>query len=363
MRLTAWFMPIALLFSTGSAIAQEFNLDVGDTFSFGIPSNAYGAAANQAGEWFSLNGGPPYAFTLNDINGNPTAVTTDCQVTGNGLGDFSFDNVLTSGDDELLMDDLQDVGGVGSTATWTFSGLVPGAYNVFTYAWAPDNGTYTTNITPGGTMDTQVSGGSWPGGHALGTTHALHCVTVDSSGTLVLEVVTATGFGSVNGFQLVPKSSACGGAVPWTAFCFCDGAGTAAPCGNLGGSGNGCANGADPAGANLVATGSATPGGLALEASGLVPGQPGLYFQGDNEVNGGLGVSFGDGLRCAGGAVVRLQILTASTTGTSATTVDLFVAGGITPGDIKSYQLWYRDPAGSPCGAGFNLTNGITVVW
>ena len=363
MRLTLRFIPIALLFSTGNAVAQEFNLDVGDTFSFGIPSNAYGAAANQAGEWFSLNSGPPYAFTLNDINGNPTAVTTDCQVTGNGLGDFSFDNALTSGDDELLMDDLQDVGGVGSTATWTFSGLAPGAYNVFTYAWASDNGTYTTNITPGGTMDMQVSGGSWPGGHALGTTHALHCVNVDSTGTLVLEIATATGFGSTNGFQFVPKSSACSGTGPGTAFCFCDGSGSAAPCGNTGAGGNGCANGSSPNGANLLATGSATPGGLTLEASGLVPGQPGLYFQGDNEINGGQGITFGDGHRCAGGGVVRIQVVSASAGGTSSTTDDIFAEGGIVPGDTKSYQLWYRDPAGSPCGAGFNLTNGVTVNW
>ncbi|MDP6539236.1 MAG: hypothetical protein QF903_03125 [Planctomycetota bacterium] len=358
---SSWW--VALLVAPASAAAQEFNLDVGDATTFGIPSSAYGAAAGQAGEWFSLNGGPPYAFTLDDVHGTTTSVVTDCQVMGNGLGDYSSDNALTSGDDELLMDDLQDVGGVGSTAIWTFSGLAPGAYNVFTYAWAPDVATYTTNITPGGTSDTQVSGGPWPGGHALGTTYALHCVTVDSAGVLVLEIATATGFGSVNGFQLVPKSTACGGGAPGVAFCFCDGGGTAAPCGNTGAAGNGCANGSVSAGANLTATGAPVPDGLVLEAVGLVPGQPGLYFQGDNEINGGLGVTFGDGLRCAGGGVVRLQVVAATTAGTSATTVDLFVTGGITPGDTRSYQLWYRDPASSPCGTGFNLTNGVTVDW
>ncbi|MAF66994.1 MAG: hypothetical protein CMJ84_15225 [Planctomycetes bacterium] len=363
MRCHRWWLSTALLVAPLSASAQEFNLDVGDTTTFGVPSSAYGAAAGQAGEWFSLNGGPPYAFTLDDIHGTTTGVVTDCQVTGNGLGDYSSDNALTLGDDELLMDDLQDVGGAGSTAIWTFSGLAPGAYNIFTYAWAPDVATYTTNITPGGTGDTQVSGGPWPGAHALGTTYALHCVIVDPSGVLVLEIVTASGFGSVNGFQLVPKSSACGGGGPGTAFCFCDGASVPAPCGNTGGAGNGCANGSDPAGANLLATGSATPGGLTLEADGLVAFQPGLYFQGDNEINGGAGATFGDGLRCAGGGVVRLEIVAASAAGTSSTTADLFVEGGIAPGDTRSYQLWYRDPAGSPCGSGFNLTNGVTVDW
>jgi hypothetical protein len=33
------------------------------------------------------------------------------------------------------------------------------------------------------------------------------------------------------------------------------------------------------------------------------------------------------------------------------------------PGDVKRYQIWYRDPQGSPCGAQFNLSNGMEIVW
>jgi hypothetical protein len=32
-------------------------------------------------------------------------------------------------------------------------------------------------------------------------------------------------------------------------------------------------------------------------------------------------------------------------------------------GDTGCYQFWYRDPVGSPCGAGFNLTNAYTITW
>ena len=35
---------------------------------------------------------------------------------------------------------------------------------------------------------------------------------------------------------------------------------------------------------------------------------------------------------------------------------------GVVPGsgEVKHYQFWYRDPTG-PCGAGFNLSNGLSI--
>ena len=100
-----------------------------------------------------------------------------------------------------------------------------------------------------------------------------------------------------------------------------------------------------------------------LEGNSLVAGQPGLYFQGNNAVNGGSGNQFGDGLRCAGGSVIRLQVRSADSAGRSETTTNLVQAGGVVGGDIRRYQLWYRDPATSPCGFLFNLTNGVQVVF
>ncbi len=102
---------------------------------------------------------------------------------------------------------------------------------------------------------------------------------------------------------------------------------------------------------------------LTLIASGLDPSQPGLYFQGDNRIAGGAGILFGDGLRCAGGGIVRLQVRAASATGESATTASIATLGGVLPGDVKRYQLWYRNPVASPCGSGFNLSNGYELTW
>lgn len=150
-----------------------------------------------------------------------------------------------------------------------------------------------------------------------------------------------------------------------TTLCFGDGSGTDCPCGNTGSPGRGCANGSTPDGALLVAIGgsSVSASTLALSVEGAVPGQPGLFFQGEQVLNGGLGVPFGDGLRCTGGNVRRLEVRFADGAGAAQTTVDLASAGGVSPGDTRRYQFWYRDPVGTPCGVGFNLSNAAEVVW
>jgi uncharacterized membrane protein len=147
-------------------------------------------------------------------------------------------------------------------------------------------------------------------------------------------------------------------------YCFGDGSGVTCPCGNAGASGAGCANSAG-AGATLSRSGEASvsSSNLVLESTGLVSGQPGLYFQGNNAINAGSGNTFGDGLRCAGGSVIRLQVRAASAAGASSTTVNIATKGGASVGDIRRYQLWYRDPSTSPCGSGYNLTNGVEVTW
>ena len=147
-------------------------------------------------------------------------------------------------------------------------------------------------------------------------------------------------------------------------YCFGDGSGVACPCGNVGASDAGCANSAG-AGATLSRNGDASVSSstLVLESVGLVSGQPGLYFQGNNAINAGSGNTFGDGLRCAGGSVIRLQVRAASGAGASSTTINIATKGGATVGDVRRYQLWYRDPSISPCGSGYNLTNGVEVTW
>jgi hypothetical protein len=143
---------------------------------------------------------------------------------------------------------------------------------------------------------------------------------------------------------------------PGTAYCFGDGSGTACPIAN-GGAGEGCAN-STGSGAVLAASGSdsASADDLVLSASNLPDNEPGLYFQGNNSVNGGNGITFGDGLRCAGFEAKRLEVQT-SAGGSSATAGSIVTKGLVNAGDTKFYQLWYRD------GAGFNTSNGLEITW
>jgi hypothetical protein len=147
-------------------------------------------------------------------------------------------------------------------------------------------------------------------------------------------------------------------------YCHGDGSGTPCPCGNSGNNGEGCANGGG-SGGMLRSTGSISVGtaDLVLTGDQLIANQPGLYFQGNNAINSGNGNPFGDGLRCVGGGVIRLQVRFASSSGSSQTSVNIPATGGIAAGDTKRFQLWYRDPNTSQCGAGFNLSNGLEITF
>jgi hypothetical protein len=155
---------------------------------------------------------------------------------------------------------------------------------------------------------------------------------------------------------------------PLVAFCFGDGSGTACPCGNAGAAGNGCANSLNANGANLAGTGSASIANdtLALVGTGM-GNSSALYFQGTTQVGAGAGAAFGDGLRCAGGSVIRLGTETnmngASVYPTGANP-PVSVRGGITTaGSVRHYQCWYRNAAAFCTAATYNLTNGLTVTW
>jgi len=164
-------------------------------------------------------------------------------------------------------------------------------------------------------------------------------------------------------------------------YCFGDGSGTTCPCGNNSAPllGEGCLN-STGVGAILSAYGSrwsanqaclpASGSGLSalvLTAKQMLPGGTCFFFQGDAKVTGiegGDGAPFGDGLRCAGTNVIRLQTVVVDAFGMASTTVDIGALGGVQPGDIKYYQAQYRDDdQSSYCGTPFNFTNGLEVTW
>ena len=146
-------------------------------------------------------------------------------------------------------------------------------------------------------------------------------------------------------------------------FCSGTGAGTPCPCGNEATEG-GCAN-STGSGAVLLWAGttSASADDLILGVRDVPAGQPALLFSGLNAVDGGGGAAFGDGLRCAGGGIQRLGIEGADLTGRAYWGPNLGTAGGWERGDVRRLQAWYRDPGGSPCGSGFNLSNGLEVCF
>ena len=108
---------------------------------------------------------------------------------------------------------------------------------------------------------------------------------------------------------------------------------------------------------------SVSADGVTLRVQRTAPNQPGLFLQGDTAMNGGMGIVFGDGLRCAGDNVVRLQLRTANFLGITSTTIPLAATGGVSAGQTRRYQWWFRDPGISPCGTEFNLSNGVQITW
>lgn len=116
-------------------------------------------------------------------------------------------------------------------------------------------------------------------------------------------------------------------------------------------------------GATIDAAGSCVlqHNSVELLATGVVPGMFGLFFFGLAPDQ----VPFGEGFLCTAGQIFRLDppILVDGSGGVSRM-VDLTAppaAGTITFGVTSYFQFWYRDPGGGP--AGFNLSDGISILW
>src|SRR6185369_17865403 len=98
-------------------------------------------------------------------------------------------------------------------------------------------------------------------------------------------------------------------------------------------------------------------------------------LQGDAVVAGGS-TTFGAGVRCVGGQLLRLyvkSISAGSATGPVAGDRSISnrssdLGSPISPG-TRYYQIYYRDPGqanpggGCPANDTFNITTGLTVVW
>ena len=196
--------------------------------------------------------------------------------------------------------------------------------------------------------------------------------TVDSS-NLAANGIPPTTMDSVliNGVPQISVhllQATCGTAMTGTPFCAGDGTGTACPCGNNspGGSDAGCLSSLG-VGGKLRATGFASLAADTVVLDGAdLPNSSALYFQGTTQQNGGMGTAFGDGLRCAGGAIARLATVT-NVGGMSqyptGAQPSVSVKGGIAAPGIRTYQIWYRNAAAFCTASTFNLSNGLQLTW
>ncbi len=187
-------------------------------------------------------------------------------------------------------------------------------------------------------------------------------------------------------FHLIFYSQVCGTpGGPGSIFCPGDGSGTSCPCGNNSlallppGDPVGCTSSLN-VGGRLRSSGGTSPctypplgpGSVSISSDDLIllgsqmPNSSALYFQGTLQVNGGLGTVFGDGLRCAGGTLIRLGTKT-NVGGTSQYPefgdLSVSVKGAVTSPGVRTYQIWYRNAAVFCTAATFNLSNGLQVVW
>ena len=319
-----------------AAHAQSFNVDVGVGFS--SPSNAYGAAAAQPGVWNEVDM-TTAVFTpipLTEAGGAASGVTIEFNKQGNG--NYSFDNVLTTGDDEALMDDVCDVGnGPLDKVKFTFLGLTDGdIYDVYAYAWAPDVPlTYFTDIeVVGGVAGIQNCGGNdWTGAHVLGETFVKDTVVV-ANGGIAIKYTQSGGFAGCNGLQLVKAGGT--GCAPATTYCT---AGTSA---------SGCQATLSSAG---TASATATSG-FTVTAMNVEGNKDGLFFVG---TNGQQANSWGNGtsFQCVVPPVKRFGLLptngsNGSCDGVKSQDMNAYWAGfpakNPGAGAVTQAQLWYRDP-------------------
>ena len=235
--------------------------------------------------------------------------------------------------------------------------LAIGRYNIGTNDNSPGSDDFRTgnvldfpNLIACSTSTTVTTGGT-----------DFDMTITDSTGTPV--PVTVLGTANTPYEVVFVQFTVADPAPAFTAFCFGDGTGAACPCANNGTAGNGCANSINANGANLTATGSASIANdtFALQGSGM-PNSNALYFQGTTQIAS----AFGDGLRCAGGSVIRLGTksnVAGASTYPVAGDQTISVRAALVAGDVRNYQVWYRNAAVFCSASTFNLTNGLNVVW
>ncbi len=272
--------------------------------------------------------------------------------------------------------DLDDVVVNAPDDVWIFAHQ-PWTTNAFAYHW---DGTSFTIVS--GLPEVESASSVGPGEMYLGLGEVLHF-----DGTSAAPVAGLAPLATQNGATVIGMDSrdSClnwavgrkvgptGGLVPYAAalvalpqgsvVCAWDEAGSpGCPCANSPAeSGVGCANSLDR-GAGLTANGTSlvADDAMVFRVRRARPHQPGMLVQGGSRVT----VPFKDGILCVGNPTERLEVLQLDAEGAGASTVSVVTAGHVQPGDVRYYQVWYRDPgSASPCSGGSNFTQAVEVSW
>lgn len=332
-----------------TASAQSVNIDIGMNLAFfaGVPSGTYGAAAAQPGAWNA------FMPTLTDaplatLDGQASMVTLRSDATST----FNvFPGVMVQGDDQRLMEDFHLTPNLNMTSTWTFGGLSDGDYEIYTYASDPSLSGLLTEIAVPLSMDPpQVVGAGWPGTHGLGTTYALHQVSV-TGGALTIAAYSPGGqldTGVMNGIQLVFLG---------------DGLGTRYCAANVNSTGTAAVMGAT--GSRLVSANNVT-----LQATQLPPNSFGFFITSQSRgfvqnpggsagnlcLSGAVGRYVGPGeiQNSGAGSAISLALnLNAMPTPLG------FVA--VQAGETWNFSAWFRDA--SPSGPTSNFADGYELAF
>jgi hypothetical protein len=140
------------------------------------------------------------------------------------------------------------------------------------------------------------------------------------------------------------------------------------PCDNAGGVGRGCANSVVPTGALLAVSGQTDVfDTISLNVSGMPNTASAIFLKGDATI--ALGTTFGDGVRCVDGSLIRLGTATAVGGAASYPTgvQPLVSVRGLTPvgsGLTGYYQTYYRNASATFCPPEtFNVSNGFQITW
>lgn len=197
------------------AAGQSFNIDlnmVGGSpqLGAGTPADTFGAAAGQAGYWNGVGALVGFPIPLDDLQGNATGATV-IKTADNpgGIGGFNFAG--NTGDFALLLNDAEQVATLvdGGTMTYTFSGLLSGQYEVYTYA-AHLAGLLSPTpvfVPEASHSNTQIVTGPMPGNaFQYLVTHSIHAVSISGGEGFRVSITQPPNHPqgmTINGFQIV----------------------------------------------------------------------------------------------------------------------------------------------------------------